>query len=117
MSLLVTQQLAAMLQAAEELVAVIQVVAHGVVQNAVPIQCSDRLQRPANAQVGLAEAVQKLKNLHEEFDVANAAAAALQIALMGQRLDSPAHRKHLLEGRFAQLRLEASPFSQGVQAR
>src|SRR5579871_3707699 len=117
MGLLVPKKLAAMLQPAKKLVSVRQVLAYGVVEDIVTVQRADGVQGAANAKIGGGRAVEQLENLNQELNVANAAAAALQVPFMRVLLDPSAHRKHRLKCRLAKLGFEARGFSEHLPAR
>ena len=98
MRLLVAQHLHAILQPAQEQIGLTQAIGMRLRQMPGRGQCAQGRQQGALAQHRLAPAADQLQGLHQEFDLADAAGAELQIvgelALLHFRID---HRLHLAQ--------------------
>ena len=99
----VANHLQAMLEASQEPVRVGQDVRVGAPDEALIGQCLERAERVRLAEAFVAAAVDQLEELHGELDVADAAAAALQLdgLLPGRThvlLDARLRRAHVLDG-------------------
>ena len=103
--LLVIDHLQAVLDRAQEAVSLLHVVAHGLVDPVVARQPVEGGERVAVAQVRVAPARDQLLGLRKKLDLANAAAADLDIVAFDRDLavpaidvDLPLHRLHVGDG-------------------
>ena len=102
MGLLVGDHLQPVLDAAQEIVGRRQIVARGGVDPAAVGERGERRERVAAAQFGVAAAGDELLGLDEELDLANAAAAELDVVALDRDVavaaigvDLPLHRVHV----------------------